>query len=333
MIANLNRFKLRRQPLWREYDELLTRLESDVSLRLDIGEIQRMRALHETVAGDLTRVRTFAAEPETVAYLESLLARGFGFIHDNRRKRRGLPKFKRAFPLFAVTVRKHRLSMALVLAAFFLGVVFGGVLVAGDPSTKEVILPFEHLLGNPSDRVAMEEEGPAGVQDVHSTFAAYLMAHNIRVSVLVLVLGIFYGVLTLVVIFYNGVIVGMVAVDYVLAGESVFLAAWLLPHGGVELPAFFFAAQAGLLIARAVITREGRLSLTSRLRKIQHDVVVLIAGTAVLLVWAGIVESFFSQYHAPVLPYSVKILFGVIQFAGFLAYLLLARPPKTEDPP
>lgn len=333
MIANLNRFKLRRQPLWQEYDELLVRLESDVSLRLGIREIQRMRDLHETVAGDLTRVRTFAAEPETVEYLESLLARGFGFIHDNRRVRARLPGLRTVLPLFAVTVRKHRGSMALVLAAFFLGAVFGGALVASDPSNKEVVLPFEHLLGDPSDRVAMEEEGPGGVQDAHSTFAAFLMAHNIRVSVLVLVLGIFYGVLTLVVIFYNGIIVGAVVADYVMAGESVFLVAWLLPHGGVELPAFFFAAQAGLLIARAVITREGRLSLTSRLRNVQGDVVVLITGTAVLLVWAGIVESFFSQYHAPVLPYPVKILFGLVQFAGLLAYLLLARPPKPEEDP
>jgi hypothetical protein len=32
-----------------------------------------------------------------------------------------------------------------------------------------------------------------------------------------------------------------------------------------------------------------------------------------MLVWAGLVEAFFSQYHAPVLPYELKIGFGVLE--------------------
>jgi hypothetical protein len=42
-------------------------------------------------------------------------------------------------------------------------------------------------------------------------------------------------------------------------------------------------------------------------------VVTLITGVALMLVWAGIVEAFFSQYHAPVLPYSIKIAFGLVE--------------------
>jgi hypothetical protein len=32
-----------------------------------------------------------------------------------------------------------------------------------------------------------------------------------------------------------------------------------------------------------------------------------------MLVWAGIIESFFSQYHEPVVPYEVKIAFGLVE--------------------
>jgi uncharacterized membrane protein SpoIIM required for sporulation len=50
-----------------------------------------------------------------------------------------------------------------------------------------------------------------------------------------------------------------------------------------------------------------------RFRKISGDLVTLIFGVAVMLVWAGIIEAFFSQYHEPIIPYGVKIGFGMVE--------------------
>ena len=55
---------------------------------------------------------------------------------------------------------------------------------------------------------------------------------------------------------------------------------------------------------------------------------MLISGIAVLLIWAGIIESFMSQYHAPILPYSVKIVFGALQLIGVLVYFCFAGREK-----
>jgi hypothetical protein len=63
-----------------------------------------------------------------------------------------------------------------------------------------------------------------------------------------------------------------------------------------------------------------------RFRKISADLVTLIFGIAVMLTWAGIIEAFFSQYHEPVLPYEVKIGFGVLEL--ILLVLFLARSGK-----
>jgi hypothetical protein len=49
--------------------------------------------------------------------------------------------------------------------------------------------------------------------------------------------------------------------------------------------------------------------------------VTLIFGVALLLVWAGIIEAFFSQYHAPVLPYSIKMAFGFVEIAMLILFL------------
>ena len=50
----------------------------------------------------------------------------------------------------------------------------------------------------------------------------------------------------------------------------------------------------------------------------------IIGGVAVMLVWAGIVEAFFSQYHAPVLPYGVKIAFGAVELVALTWFLARA---------
>src|SRR5204863_10128087 len=92
-------------------------------------------------------------------------------------------------------------------------------------------------------------------------------------------------------------------------------------HGVIELPAVFIAARARLVLAGALIGRGRRATLRARLREVTADLVTLICGVALMLVWAGIVEAFFSQFHAPVLPYAVKISFGGVELALLIFFL------------
>jgi len=157
------------------------------------------------------------------------------------------------------------------------------------------------------------------------------MANNIGVSIKAMALGLTWGLGTVLILFYNGVVLGAVALDYIADGQLVFLIAWLLPHGSWEIPAILIAGQAGLMLGRAIIGWGSREGLRTRLRLIVQDLATLIGGVAVMLVWAGLVEAFLSQYHAPVVPYWVKIAFGVLQVILLFAWLLLAGR-KTEEP-
>ena len=65
--------------------------------------------------------------------------------------------------------------------------------------------------------------------------------------------GITWGAGTLILLFYNGVILGAVAADYIAGGQGVFLAGWLLPHGSIEIPAILLGGQAGFILAGALI--------------------------------------------------------------------------------
>jgi uncharacterized membrane protein SpoIIM required for sporulation len=154
------------------------------------------------------------------------------------------------------------------------------------------------------------------------------MTHNTRISISTLALGMTYGIGSILMLFYNGIMLGAVAVDYIRAGQTKFLLGWLMPHGVIEIPAILIAGQAGLVLALALIGWGKRIPLRARLRTVSQDLVTLIFGVAVLLVWAGFVEAFLSQYHEPIIPYAVKIAFGALELV--LLILFLAKSGAEE---
>jgi uncharacterized membrane protein SpoIIM required for sporulation len=208
---------------------------------------------------------------------------------------------------------------------------FGAYALSLDlPNTKEVLLPFAHLQDGAAERVVREHRGASPALEAHQAqFAAQLMVNNVRVSITALAFGILFGVGTILLLFYNGVILGAVIFDYLRAGHGVFVTAWLLPHGSIEIPAILIAGQAGLVLGKAVLGWGDGTALPERLRSTSADVVTLIAGVALLLVWAGLVESFFSQYHEPTVPYAAKIVLGVGELALLVLWLSCRRPPNN----
>jgi len=325
MIIDLQKFITEERPFWRELEQVLDIVEKRPEVKLSLPELERFHYLYQRASADLAKFKTFAAEPNTRIYLESLVARAFGEIHETRQKPHRLTPLHWFFATFPQTFRRHINAFWICLAAMLVGGAFGGFAIATDPGAKQVLLPFSHLQGNPSDRVAQEEAAEKDrLAGSKSSFSSYLMTHNIKVSIFTLALGMTWGIGTLIMLFYNGVILGAVALDYVLAGETSFLLGWLLPHGAVEIPAIILAGQAGLVLAGALIGWGKPISLKARLRKISGDLVTLIFGIAVMLTWAGIIEAFFSQYHEPVMPYAVKIGFGLVELTLLVLFFAIA---------
>jgi uncharacterized membrane protein SpoIIM required for sporulation len=325
MILDLDKFLKEGQPHWTELEGFLSRMEAGGDL--DLAGARRLHWLYERASADLIRLGTFASEPETRRYLESLVARAYSEIHDT--SARG-PRFR---PLqwcrhtFPRTFRRHLGAFWLSLAVTIAGAVFGAGATVLDPDSRHVTMPWGHDQLRPSERVRREERFPRGESATpggHGTFSGFLIANNTRVSILTLSLGMTYGLGTLVMLFYNGIGVGAIAADYLLDGQGRFLAGWILPHGTIEIPAILIAGQAGLVLGRTLLGRGSNLPMARRLRAVGPDLVTLISAVALLLVYAGIVESFLSQYHEPVLPYAVKIAFGLAELGALVAYLSLS---------
>ena len=330
MIIDLQKFITEERLFWRELEQVLNNVEKRPEVKFSLSQLERFHYLYQRASADLAKFKTFSAEPNTRVYLESLVARAFGEIHETRQKPHRLAPVHWFFSTFPQTFRRHINAFWICLAAMLVGGAFGGFVIATDPDAKQVLLPFSHLLGDPSDRVAQEESAQKDrLEGSKSSFSSYLMTHNIKVSIFTLALGMTWGIGTLIMLFYNGVILGAVTLDYVLAGETPFLLGWLLPHGAVEIPAIILAGQAGLVLAGALIGWGKPISLKARLRKISGDLVSLIFGIAIMLTWAGIIEAFFSQYHEPVIPYVVKIGFGLVELT--LLVLFFAKAGKGDE--
>jgi uncharacterized membrane protein SpoIIM required for sporulation len=332
MIIDLQHFLRAERPNWEQLEALLARVEDDPYARLSLEESRRFHYLYDRASSDLLRVSTFAASPEIAHYLEALVARAYGEIHEVREPRRRFAFWAWVSRTLPRTFRAHLLAFYASLGLTLLGCGFGAGVLYAYPDAKPSLLPFEHLAGKPSERVKEEEKSEGRyLTGRKAAFAGMLMTHNIRISIFTLAMGMTYGVGTAIVLFYNGVILGAVSFDYIQDGQGRFLAGWLLPHGSIEIPSVIIAGQAGFVLAGALIGSRRRLTLVQRLAAVRNDLVTLIGGFSLMLVWAGCVEAFFSQYHEPVLPYGFKIGFGLLELTLLCGYYAFAgRRPDAK---
>jgi len=323
VIIDTARFVEAERPYWEELEKLLEQLKNDPERRLSFEQVQRLHYLYERSSADLSRVGTFSSEPRLRQSLEALVAGAYAQIHETRAPLR--IRWKALLTAFPCAFRRHGGAFRLALATTMLGAVFGAFAIHQDPQAKAVLVPFPDLMVSPAERVKQEESARTDRLRGHkASFSADLMTHNIRVTIFAMAAGITWGAGTLVLLFYNGVLLGAVLADYVGGGQAAFVAGWLLPHGSIEIPAILIGGQAGFVLASALIGWGGRETRAERFRAVSPDLFALVGGAAAMLVWAGCIEAFVSQYHQPVLPYALKIGFGVCELTALAAYLWLA---------
>ena len=324
MILDLERFQAQARPRWGTLESLLAALESRPDRRLSPSETEQLQELYAQAAADLNRVTHGALAPELIQYLERLVARAYAELYYAPPTRPEIwqpRRWLRIFTAFPETFRRQSRYFALAVLITVLGCALGGLAVRYDPAAVDVLLPADYLR-NPEQRVQEEEQGKG--QHLHSTqteaaFSAELIRHNIEVALLAAALGVTFGIGTALLLFENGVLLGAVAVRYAQQGFGLFMTAWLLPHGAFEIPSILIAGQAGFYLARLLLRRREDRNVRESMR----EWLVLIAGLAIMLVWAGMMEAFFSQHHAPVLPYGLKVAVGAAELVLLTVYLLV----------
>ena len=333
MILDLQRFQAQERPCWMKLESLLLQLEGRPDRRMEPTEAELLQELYAQTGADLNRVTHGALAPELTRYLERLVARAYAELYYARPTRSELwqpRRWRGIFVSFPEAFRRQSRYFALAVMVTILGCALGGFAVRYDPASVDVLLPADYLR-NPGLRVRQEESGQARHLDsaqIEAAFSAQLITHNIEVSLLAAALGVTFGIGTALLLFENGLLLGAVAVRYTQQGFGLFVTAWLLPHGAFEIASILIAGQAGFYLARLLLRRREDRNM----RESMKEWLLLIAGLAMMLVWAGLMEAFFSQRYAPVLPYGFKVVVGAAELALLTIYLLLIgrTDPRAE---
>jgi uncharacterized membrane protein SpoIIM required for sporulation len=324
---NIERFLADRRPVWEALDVLLTRAEE---IPLTREQTQELVELYRRTCSDLNRARSQTANPEILGHLNQLTGRAYRFIYRAGRETRPWAAFVKLITQeIPSAFRRERIAIGAAAAAFLFGTLFGSLAVLVDPANGERLVPAAFFTESPRERVEKIERGEERISTVEDAvmFGASLYTHNIQVSFLAFSLGALTLVMGVVLLFYNGVILGAIGTLYVLDDVPVFFFAWVGPHGALELPAIVFAGAAGLLAGRALLM-PGNLSRADSLRRVLPSVWRIIIGAALTLVLAGIIEGSFSQFSAKTVPYALKIAVAMMLFSGLMTYLFLRR---TEE--
>jgi len=324
---DLDRFIRLRRQRWARLEILLDTAEQ--SAHMDAPALQELLSLYRQACSDLNEARSYTANAGLIGRLNDLTGRGYRFVYRGARTLRLRGALQR-FLSFEVpyTFRREGRFVLAAAAALLLGAAAGLAAVMADRDNGRLLIPAEFFSESPAERVAKieAEEERIDTVDKALAFGASLYTHNIQVSFLAFALGALTFAGGLLLLFYNGVILGAVAGMYFLDGVGTFFFAWVGPHGALELPAIVFGGAAGLCAGRALLA-PGTRTPEAALRESFPSVWRMMLGAALVLVLAGLIEGSFSQFSARTFPYPLKIGVAALLFLGLVAWLFVRRLP------
>jgi uncharacterized membrane protein SpoIIM required for sporulation len=243
----------------------------------------------------LSVARAYVLDDRLVAYLEALCLRAYLAIYAPRESlvaslAHGLGvDLPRAFRALAPQVILAAVCMAI-------GVLIGWVLVKSDPGLFSEIIP-RNLAGNrgpeqsTSDMRASLYSTEITAENLQN-FALFLARHNAAVALMAFGLGLAFGLPTILLVLYNGVLLGAMAAAFDMHGLLFEFTGWLGVHGVTELGAVIIAAAGGLSLARGILFPKPRETRLASARRHGLDAGTLGAGAMGMLFIAAFLEAF-----------------------------------------
>lgn len=316
-----NRWIEQRQSSWSRLEALTRQVESQGLRALPGPELREFGLLYRQIAADLSAMRTDRASGTLEDYLNSLLSRAHNRIYSGRRMGFGtMGRFMaREYPrIFRRLFRYVLVSFAV----FVFGLGLGALLTLARPE-------FMHMLLGPQMVATIErhEMWTQSIVSMKPQASSAIMTNNIGVSFMTFVGGITGGLLTLYLMFFNGVEIATVLTACAQAHMTVNLLSFMAAHGALELPSIFIAGGAGLRLAAGLLF-PGALSRRDSLTLGAREAIRLLAGVVPLLFIAGVLEAFLSPSGAPV---GAKFAIGAVLLLALAFWLVEGGREKSDQ--
>jgi uncharacterized membrane protein SpoIIM required for sporulation len=318
---NVQRWIARRAEKWQELEVLLQRAELRGIKSLSAPEISNLASLYRSVAADLARGQTNQISQSVILELQALTSRAYNQVYrgSHRQEVAGILRFY-AWELPQV-LRQTWAYTAIAFGLFMVGGIIAWWLSWQDPSFLPLIVPPE-IIEKVRDR---HELWMGSILGTEPLAASGIMINNLSVAFRAVAGGITAGLLTVFILFFNGLMIGAVATLVGQYGLAYPFWAFVFPHGALELPAIFVAGGAGLLIARGVIF-PGQYRRRDALRIYGAQAAKLVMGIVPMLFMAGTIEGFFSPQT--IIANEFKYMVGTGIFIILILYCL--RQPKAD---
>jgi uncharacterized membrane protein SpoIIM required for sporulation len=324
---NLSTFITKRRADWRRLEEVLRRVEGSGLGSLDEDQAVEFGRLYRRAASDLNQAQTFVSGDATVQYLNDLVARCYLVIYA---KTTGTGP--RAFfhyltwgfpPVFRRQLRPVLLATAITVA----GALFGFLVSYWDPVSRSFLLPSDFPTIQPSE--VGEDVAPAASTGELAAFSSLLFRNNMSVSLTVFALGITFGIGTAWLLWYNGILMGVLAAVFLQAGQFRAFLTGVLPHGVLEIPAILIAGGAGFLLAQGLIQARP-WPRVQELARTGKEALLLVAGCFPLLVVAAVLEAVVARAPDRYLASGFKLAVATLFAALFVIYVFLLGWKKPD---
>jgi len=325
-MVNATRFRKAHEADWARLDELVTRMEKRSIRWLSDEDLLALPGLYRTTISSLSVARDTSLDRALIAYLEQLCTRAYFQIYgvQTPAHRQIARFFAHGWPEAVRALWRETLICVLLTAG---AAVLAYLLIRNDPSWFYSMIPEGLTEGrDPSAsagflRSTLYDKN----QDFLMVFATFLFTHNAQIAIFAFALGFAFGVPSLLLIIYNGLMLGAILEVFAAKGLGENMAAWLMIHGTTEMFAICIAGAAGLRIGTAIAFpgADSRMAAAVKAGRISATAMI---GVALMLAVAGLLEGVGRQ---TVESDGLRALIGASVLAGWLVYFYAWRPRKA----
>ncbi len=304
------------------------RFEQHIAGDSNVGPSE-LSDLFTQITDDLSYARTNYSRRSIRVYLNNLAQKVFLGLYSRRRSQvKSLAHFwTESLPLALFRARKElNISLIFFLASLAIGI-FSSI---HDPDFARSILGDDYIAMTNEN---IERGDPMAVYKSAGEFDMFfrITINNVLVAFRTFVLGAFFGIGTLVIMLYNGIMVGTFQFYFFersLFQES-FLTIWM--HGALEISAIVIAGGAGLTLGRGLLY-PGSLPRIQSFQIAARRAIKIMLGLIPVFIAAGFIEGFFTRITDLPDPLRASFIFLSFAFIGIYFWWLPWAKFRHEKP-
>jgi uncharacterized membrane protein SpoIIM required for sporulation len=308
-------FLKKNRDTWNRLNSLLDQISRGGPASLKPEELKAFGPLFRQVTAHLAYAQTHYPGHEMIDYLNRLAVKAHGHIY--KKETLGIGRIKRFFTCeFPGLVIEHWKAITAAGLVLLIGMLMGYLIHYYQPSLNALVVP-EHVQRMVSEEMGKGNVGADWPVEERPAISSFIMINNIQVGFSSFALGFTWGLGTLFVLFYNGLLLGVLAAIYTTGGYALQFWTLILPHGALELAAIFICGGAGFTLAKALVKPGDYLRKEALI--IQGKVAVkLVLGTIPMFIIAGLIEGFITP---SALSGSLKMMVAFVSMVVFFFYL------------